>query len=319
MLASTEDGGQGFLNFIKNSMFVAIGTVVLSLLVAVPGAYAVSRLEFFGRRQISAVFLGVYFFPAILLAIPLFVFFTRIGQRGTLTGLLVVYVAQVAAVSIYMLRNYFDTIPASIEEAAAIDGCTRLQAMRHVSLPLALPAIASNALFVFMIAWNEFLFALLFLVEKRENWTVSLGLSQLAGSIEVPTTVLMAGSVILTVPIIVLVLPQRALAGRWPDRGRREGLSPRARGRLVHRPWPGGARLVRRSSRSPRAACGCARGTPASPPAPSSRRTAAPTPTSPARGTPTAGSSSRARRPSAIPSRAGATPRWARSSRSPTA
>ena len=68
-----------------------------------------------------------------------------------------------------MLRNYFDTIPASIEEAAAIDGCTRLQAMRHVSLPLALPAIASNALFVFMIAWNEFLFALLFLVETVDS------------------------------------------------------------------------------------------------------------------------------------------------------
>jgi multiple sugar transport system permease protein len=214
VLASQSDGGQGFLTFIKNSFFVAVGTVVLSLLVSIPGAYAVSRLEFFGRRQISGVFLGVYFFPAILLAIPLFVFFTRIEQRGTLSGLLVVYVAQVAAVSIYMLRNYFDTIPASLEEAAAIDGCTRIQAMRHISLPLAMPAIASNALFIFMIAWNEFLFALLFLVEKRDKWTVSLGLSQLAGSIEVPTTVLMAGSVILTLPIIILFfLSERWLAG----------------------------------------------------------------------------------------------------------
>jgi multiple sugar transport system permease protein len=214
VLRSTDDGGSGFLTFMKNSFLVAIGTVVLTLLVSIPGAYAVSRLEFFGRRQIGAVFLGVYFFPAILLAIPLFVFFTRIQQRGTLTGLLVVYVAQVAAVSIYMLRNYFDTIPASLEEAAAIDGCTRVQAMRHISLPLAMPAIASNALFIFMIAWNEFLFALLFLVEKPENWTVSLGLSQLAGSREVPTTVLMAGSVILTVPILVLFfLSERWLAG----------------------------------------------------------------------------------------------------------
>jgi multiple sugar transport system permease protein len=214
VLESTDSGGQGFLSFIKNSFIVAIGTVVLSLLVSIPGAYAVSRLDFFGRRQIGAVFLGVYFFPSILLAIPLFVFFTRIQQRGTLTGLVVVYVAQVAAVSIYMLRNYFDTIPASLEEAAAIDGCTRLQAMRHISLPLAMPAIASNALFVFMIAWNEFLFALLFLVENRSNWTVSLGLSQLAGSIEVPTTVLMAGSVILTLPIIVLFFfSERWLAG----------------------------------------------------------------------------------------------------------
>ncbi len=214
VLSSTESGGQGFLTFIRNSAVVAVGTVVLTLLVSIPGAYAVSRLDFFGRRQISAVFLGVYFFPAILLAIPLFVFFTRIGQRGTLSGLVVVYVAQVAAVSIYMLRNYFDTIPVSLEEAAAIDGCTRLQAMRHISLPLAMPAIASNALFVFMIAWNEFLFALLFLVENRSRWTVSLGLSQLSGSIEVSTTVLMAGSVILTLPIIVLFfLSERWLAG----------------------------------------------------------------------------------------------------------
>jgi multiple sugar transport system permease protein len=214
VLRPTSEGGQGFLTFIRNSLVVALATVALTLLVSIPGAYAVSRLEFFGRRQIGALFLGVYFFPAILLAIPLFVFFTRIGQRGTLVGLLVVYVAQVAAVSIYMLRNYFDTVPASLEEAAAIDGCTRLKAMWHVILPLAMPAIASNALFIFMIAWNEFLFALLFLVERRENWTVSLGLSQLSGSIEVPTTVLMAGSVILTLPIILMFfVSERWLAG----------------------------------------------------------------------------------------------------------
>ena len=176
-----------------------------------PGAYAVSRLQFFGRRHISALFLAVYFFPSILLAVPLFVFYTRIGLRGSLVGLLIVYVAQVAAVSIYMLRNYFDTIPESLEEAASIDGCSRLAVMRHISLPLAMPAIVSNALFIFMIAWNEFLFALLFLVESRDNWTVSLGLSQLSGSIEVPTTTLMAGSVILTLPIIVLFF----LSERW--------------------------------------------------------------------------------------------------------
>ena len=211
VLAPVSDGGQGFLSFIRNSMLVAIGTVVVSLLVSIPGAYAVSRLEFFGRQRISALFLAVYFFPSILLAVPLFVFFTRIGLRGSLVGLLVVYVAQVVAVSIYMLRNYFDTIPVSLEDAAIIDGCSRLQVMRHVSLPLAAPAIVSNALFIFMIAWNEFLFALLFLVERRDNWTVSLGLSQLAGSIEVPTTVLMAGSVILTLPIIVLFF----LSERW--------------------------------------------------------------------------------------------------------
>ncbi len=204
VLTSEEEGGQGFLTFMRNSALVTLGTVVVTLLVSIPGAYAVSRLDFFGRRQVSALFLGVYFFPSILLAVPLFVFFTRIGLRGSLWGLLIVYVAQVIAVSIYMLRNYFETLPVSLEEAAAIDGCSRLGIMRRINLPLALPAIMANGLFVFMIAWNEFLFALLFLLDQRDSWTVSLGLSQLAGSLEIPTTVLMAGSVILTLPIIVV-------------------------------------------------------------------------------------------------------------------
>ncbi len=211
VLAPVSDGGQGFGTFMRNSLLVALGTVALSLLVAIPGAYAVSRLAFFGRRQVSGLFLAVYFFPSILLAVPLFVFFTQVGLRGSLVGLLIVYVSQVVAVSIYTLRNYFATVPVSLEEAAAIDGCSRLQIMRRISLPLAMPAIISNGLFIFMIAWNEFLFALLFLVERRDSWTVSLGLSQLSGSIEVPTTVLMAGSVILTLPIIVLFFASERL------------------------------------------------------------------------------------------------------------
>ena len=205
VIAPMATGGQGFLGFLRNSMILALSTVVLTLVVAIPGSYAVSRLRFFGRRNVSALFLAVYLFPSILLAVPLFVFFTRIGMRGSLAAVILVYVSQSVAVSIYMLRNYFDTIPTSLEEAAALDGCSRLGIMRRISLPLALPAIMANALFVFMHAWNEFLFALLFLVEDRSRWTVSLGLSQLTGnSIEIPTTVLMAASVLTTIPIIVI-------------------------------------------------------------------------------------------------------------------
>jgi multiple sugar transport system permease protein len=223
VVAPPSAGGQGFLIFIVNSALVAFGTVALTLLIALPGAYAVSRLKFFGRRQISVLFLAVYLFPPILLAVPLFVFFTRIGLRGTLVGLLIVYVSQVVAVSIYMLRNYFDTVPVSLEEAAAIDGCSRLGVMWRISLPLAMPAIIANALFIFMIAWNEFLFALLFLIEERDRWTVSLGLSQLAGSIEIPTTVLMAGSVIVTIPIIVLFFASERLLTEGLTAGAEKG------------------------------------------------------------------------------------------------
>ncbi|MGH3983977.1 MAG: carbohydrate ABC transporter permease [Pseudonocardiaceae bacterium] len=212
VLTSVDNGGQGFLVFLRNSFVIAVLTVAVTLFAAIPGAYAISRLRFAGRRQVSALFLAVYLFPAILLAVPLFVFFAGIGLRGSLVGLLIVYVAQTVPISIYMLRNYFETVPVSLEESAAIDGCSRLQIIRWISLPLALPALMSTGLYVFMIAWNEFLFALLFLADDRDRWTVSLGLSQLAGSIEIPTTVLMAGSVLLTLPIIgIFFLAERML------------------------------------------------------------------------------------------------------------
>ncbi|RBQ18174.1 carbohydrate ABC transporter permease [Spongiactinospora rosea] len=204
VLASEESGGQGFLTFIRNSALIAVAAVALTLAIAVPGAYAVARLRFFGRRQVHFLFLAVYLFPAIVLAIPLFVLFTMMGLRGSLVGLVLVYISQTIPVTVYMLRNYFETVPASVEEAAAIDGCGRLATVWRVTLPLSKPALMATGLYVFMIAWNEFLFALLFLLERRETWTVSLGLSQLAGSIEVPTTVLMAGSVVLTLPIVIL-------------------------------------------------------------------------------------------------------------------
>jgi multiple sugar transport system permease protein len=214
VLASTASGGQGFGGLLANSLFVSLASVVLALVIGIPGAYAIARLPFVGRRKISGLFLAAYLFPAILMAIPLFVLFTRIGLRGSLIGLVLVYTAQTVPVAIYMLRNYFETVPESVEEAGLVDGLTRMGVLRKVSLPLALPSIMSTGLFVFMIAWNEFLFALLFLVERRERWTVSLGLSQLSGSVEVPTTILMAGSVVLTLPIIIIFFAtERLLTG----------------------------------------------------------------------------------------------------------
>ena len=204
VLRSVDDGGQGFLVLLRNSALVSLATVALTLLVSIPGSYAVARLRFVGRRHVHYLFLAVYLFPSILLAIPLFVLFTRLGLRGSLGGLVLVYIAQTIPVSIYMLRNYLSTIPDGVEEAAAMDGASRLQVIRRVTLPLAAPAIMANALYIFMIAWNEFLFALLFLIENRERWTVSLGLAQLSGGIEVSKTILMAGSVVLTIPIVVL-------------------------------------------------------------------------------------------------------------------
>jgi multiple sugar transport system permease protein len=217
VLRPLDEGGQGFAGFMRNSFVAATATTILTLLIVIPGAYAVSRLRFRGRRQVSALFLVVYMFPAIIIAIPLFVGFSALGIRQSLIGLVLVYIALTVPVSIYLLRSYFDTIPMSIEESARIDGASRVQTMWHITIPLARPTILSTALYIWMIAWNEFLFALLFLVAERDLWTVSLGLSQLADGIEVAKTTLMAGSVLLTVPVVVLY----AVA----ERGLTEGLT----------------------------------------------------------------------------------------------
>jgi multiple sugar transport system permease protein len=223
VLRSAENGGQGFLIFIRNSGIVAVAATLLTLVVSIPGAYAVSRLRFFGRRQVNVLFLAVYLFPSIVIAIPLFVVFTRAGLRGSLFGLVLVYISQTLPVSVYMLKNYFETIPISLEESAAIDGAGRLGIIRRVSLPLAAPSIMAVALYDFMIAWNEFLFALLFLVDKPNRWTVSLGLSLLSDGVEVPKTVLMAGSVILTLPIVILFFASERLLTEGLTSGAEKG------------------------------------------------------------------------------------------------
>ncbi|SCL73266.1 carbohydrate ABC transporter permease [Micromonospora peucetia] len=223
VVRAVDDGGQGFLTLMRNSGLVAVTATLLTLAVAIPGAYAVARLRFFGRRQVDFLFLAVYLFPSIVIAIPLFVVFTRAGLRGSLLGLVLVYISQTLPVSVYMLRNYFETIPVSLEESAAIDGAGRLGIIRRVSLPLAAPSIMAVALYAFMIAWNEFLFALLFLVDKPHRWTVSLGLAQLSDGVEVPKTVLMAGSVLLTLPIVILFFASERLLTEGLTSGAEKG------------------------------------------------------------------------------------------------
>ncbi|WP_457630215.1 carbohydrate ABC transporter permease [Oceanithermus sp.] len=191
-----------FLRYIGNTAFVATSTMIITLALAVLGAYAVARLEFRGRALMERAILLTYMFPAIVLAIPLYTIFTQLGLRDNLLGLIVVYLAQTLPVALYMLRSYFETIPASLEEAGLIDGCSRFEVIWRITLPLALPALASVGLYVFMIAWNEFLFAFMFL-DTPELFTLSRGMVGL-NSQEVPRQFLMAGAVIVTVPIMVL-------------------------------------------------------------------------------------------------------------------
>ena len=203
VLRPVEQGGYGFVRLLRNSSGVALATVAITVGLGTLAAYAAARLRFFGKRTINTAMVMVYLFPAIVMAIPLFVIFSAIGLRSSLIGLTIVYLAQTIPVSLYMLRSYFVTVPVEVEESALIDGCSRLGVIWRVALPLAAPALAAVSLYVFMIAWNEFLYALLFLTQSRELWTLPLGLQQL-DSQEVPKTILMAGAVIISLPVIVL-------------------------------------------------------------------------------------------------------------------
>ena len=195
----------GFITYIANSTYVAAATVVLSVTLATVGAYAVTRLRFRGRALMSYSILVIYMFPAIVLVIPLYVVFSRMGLRDSINVLILVYLAQTLPVALYMLRSYFTSLPLEIEHAGLMDGCTRFGVIWRIVIPLSAPALASVALYTFMIAWNEFLFAFMFL-DTPEKFTLSRGVVQLAGSVHLSKQLVMAASVMVTVPIMVLFL-----------------------------------------------------------------------------------------------------------------
>ena len=183
-----------FGSFLLTSTIVSVSTVLVTLAFSIPGAYAVARLKFPGQAVLSSSILLIYLVPMIVLVIPLYAVFSQLGLRNSLIGLLIVYPATTVPVALYMLQGYFRGIPAELEEAGLMDGLSRLGVIWKITLPLALPALASVSLYVFMIAWNEFLFAFMFL-DDPGIFTLSRGVVSLNSS-EVPRQHLMAGAVI---------------------------------------------------------------------------------------------------------------------------
>nr|ADI19215.1 ABC-type sugar transport system, permease component [uncultured delta proteobacterium HF0130_20J24] len=191
-----------FQRYIWISTVVSVGTVGITLSLSILGAYSVTRLRFPGRIWLSRSILIIYMFPAIVLVIPLYSIFNQLQLRNNLIGLFIVYTATTLPVALYMLKGFFSTLPAELEEAGRIDGCSRVGVIWRITLPLSLPAISSVALYVFMIAWNEFLFAFMFL-DDPNIFTLSRGMVSLNSS-EVPRQYLMAGAVMVTVPVMAI-------------------------------------------------------------------------------------------------------------------
>lgn len=196
---------------ILNSMKVALPTALIAVILSTLGAYAIARLRFRGKNALLNGILLIYLFPGVLLIIPLFAMVARIGTavgfdvQDNLSVLVFTYLAQTLPVALYMLTNYFRTIPTEIEQAGLIDGCSRLDVIWRITLPLAVPALVSVAIYTFMIAWNEFLYALVFL-NDHNMFTMPIKINTIFNDPSPRPHVVMAASSIMTLPVIVLFL-----------------------------------------------------------------------------------------------------------------
>ena len=193
-----------FGTYMFNSFFISVLTVFITLLFAIPGAYAVARLRFKGQAAFSRSILLIYMVPMIVLALPIYIAFSMTGLRNSFWGIVMIYPVTTIPVALYMLQGYFRGLPAEVEEAGLMDGLSRLAVIWKITLPLSLPALASVSLYVFMIAWNEFLLAFM-LLDDPSKFTLTRGIASLNSS-EIPRQHLMAGSVVATVPIMALFL-----------------------------------------------------------------------------------------------------------------
>jgi len=204
---SYQDFGQNILN----SVFVAVPTAIVAVILSVLGSYAIARLRFRGKDLMLNGILLIYLFPGVLLIIPLFAMLAQIGDRlgfdvqDNLPVLIFTYLAQTLPVAIYMLTNYFRTIPAEIEQAGLIDGCSRFDVIWRITLPLSVPALVSVAIYTFMIAWNEFLYALVFL-NNNDLFTMPIKINTIYNDPSPRPHVVMAASTIMTIPVILLFL-----------------------------------------------------------------------------------------------------------------
>lgn len=193
-----------FGSYLWTSFYISVLTVLITLLFSIPGAYAVARLKFRGHKALGRSILLIYMVPMIVLALPIYIAFSMTGLRNSILGIVMIYPVTTIPVALYMLQGYFRGLPAEIEEAGLMDGLNRLQVIWKITLPLSLPALASVSLYVFMIAWNEFLLAFM-LLDDPSIFTLTRGIAALNSS-EIPRQHLMAGAVIATVPVMALFL-----------------------------------------------------------------------------------------------------------------
>ncbi|GAB91129.1 carbohydrate ABC transporter permease [Gordonia rhizosphera] len=207
--------GNHFARAMINSVIIGAATTVIALIAGVFTAYALARMDFRGKNVVMGAILAASMFPGVALLTPLFQLFTNVGWYGTYPALIIPDISFVLPLTIYTLTTFFRELPWELEEAARLDGASRLRAFRTVLLPLAAPGMVTTAILAFIAAWNEFLIASQLADEKTQPATVAI--ASFAGSQphEDPFGSIMAAGTIVTVPLIlmVLLLQRRIVAG----------------------------------------------------------------------------------------------------------
>jgi ABC-type glycerol-3-phosphate transport system permease component len=194
-----------FLVALKNSLIVGVTVAVITTAMAVPAAYALSRLRFKGRNTVALIILGTQMLPSVAVLVPLVVIIRQIGLANTLTALIFTHLALGMPIAIWILRGYIDSVPRELEEAALIDGCGRFGAMVRVVFPLIRPAIVAVGTFAFVLSWGEFILALA-LISKADVKTLPLALQGLFDPYSFSWGRIMAGGTVIALPTIILFL-----------------------------------------------------------------------------------------------------------------
>jgi len=204
-----------FWTYFKNTVVVAALTTVIVVAAGVIGAYGLTRYAFPGRTLVARVTLLAYMFPPIIMLVPLFLFARELGLVNSLPGLALTYISFSLPYALWILRAFFQSIPVELEHAALLDGANRAQALWYVVMPLALPGIIATAIFTFIVAWNDFLFALV-LIGKDELKTLAIGINEFFHMAVVDWGLIMAAGVMVTIPaLIFFVAIQRYLIAGW--------------------------------------------------------------------------------------------------------
>ena len=193
-----------FLQYFRNSMILAVTTTVVVVVLGTLGAYSLVRFKYRGRETLATLVLFTYLMPSVVLVVPLYLMMAKLGLANTLASLVIAYTTFALPYALWLLRSFMSSIPVDLESAALVDGADRMGAFVDVILPQALPGIVSTALFTFILCWNEYLFALVLVNSDSVRPLTAGTMNMLITSFNIDWSLLMAASVMMSLPLIVI-------------------------------------------------------------------------------------------------------------------